>query len=428
MIINEDIHSSNLDITYHFEKSTCNSKYLVVVFSAFNPVNAKIKKSYHYIRTLSELNCNKLFILDSYGPMGCYYLGENMSFEVETSVVSLISKISTMYDIPNKNIITVGSSKGGSAALYFGMKYYYGHVISAVPQTKIAKFVLSGVSKKSTADYMLGTDESVRDSNVEKLNNIIYKQFQHNNFTEINLLSTEKDEQYQEHIAPLLELINSRSLKSNVVIDNDIIGHNDVTRFFPDFLNKKLMEITCGISFSLKSIKIDGELLKVDMDFSKLSNYDGTKISLLLEGGTNRYEFDLTEGTSDFTIDKADNYAIYVCFYKNTDTDKIVLNKYYKDKKLIGGKELIYNGNTVSYENKKIKFSHDVVDENNELKYAYYIYKDNVVIMRAWYGPDSSYEYEVTEPGKYKIDFFISLPSGQLIRGETETIIVDDIE
>ena len=133
MIINEDIHHTNLDITYHFEKSPCNSKYLLVIFSGFNRIEATPQKTYNYIRALNGVNYNKLFILDSYGPRGCYYLGENMSFEVETSVVSLISKISTMYDIPNKNIITVGSSKGGSAALYFGMKYYYGHVISAVP-------------------------------------------------------------------------------------------------------------------------------------------------------------------------------------------------------------------------------------------------------------------------------------------------------
>ncbi len=274
MIINEDIHHTNLDITYHFEKSPCNSKYLLVIFSGFNRIEATPQKTYNYIRALNGVNHNKLFILDSYGPRGCYYLGENMSFEVETSVVSLISKISTMYDIPNKNIITVGSSKGGSAALYFGMKYYYGHVIAGAPQTKIADYILN--TAKETTDYMLGTDESVKDSNVQRLNNIIFKQLVHNHHTKIHLFSSKNDFQYKTHVAPLIELINTCKISADVVINNDMENHGEVGKFFPDFLEQKLLEITCGVTFDENEVKINGKTVKGEFDVYKVKSHDGT--------------------------------------------------------------------------------------------------------------------------------------------------------
>lgn len=90
MNINEKIYSSNLDIKYYFEESASKSEYLLVIFSGFNRIDAKIQKQYNYIRALSGIDCNKLFILDSYGSRGCYYIGKNMNFEVETSVLSLI--------------------------------------------------------------------------------------------------------------------------------------------------------------------------------------------------------------------------------------------------------------------------------------------------------------------------------------------------
>ena len=61
--------------------------------------------------------------------------------DIETSVVSLISNIMHENNILFKNVISVGSSKGGTAALYYGMKYNYGNIIVGAPQYKIGTYL-----------------------------------------------------------------------------------------------------------------------------------------------------------------------------------------------------------------------------------------------------------------------------------------------
>lgn len=133
---NEKIHVSNNGIRYCFKKAKFKNKdKLIVIFSAFSSDRAK----YNYINTLSLFDCNKLYILDDYGSKGSYYLGLNGMLDIETSVVSLISNIMHENNILFKNVISVGSSKGGTAALYYGMKYNYGNIIVGAPQYKIGR-------------------------------------------------------------------------------------------------------------------------------------------------------------------------------------------------------------------------------------------------------------------------------------------------
>lgn len=82
---------------------------LMVVFSGF-PGDDTAK--YNYVRNLSSVSCNQLFILDDFGwkKKGSYYLGEDGNFYVEKMVLELIQKLKDQYKI--SRIITAGSSKG----------------------------------------------------------------------------------------------------------------------------------------------------------------------------------------------------------------------------------------------------------------------------------------------------------------------------
>lgn len=48
----------------------------------------------------------------------------------------------------------------------------------------------------------------------------------------------------------------------------------------------------------------------------------------------------------------------------------------------------------------------DVKAKGEDLNYAYYIYKEEKIVEKIWYGPDSFLTYEVKEPGKYKVRVF----------------------
>ena len=209
MIIDEKIYKTNCEIKYFFQQAKYDCEHLIVIFSSFNSKTAIQQHSYNYIRALSGFNCHKLFILDSYGPRGSYYLGENMNFEVETSVVSLITYIASKYQILNKNIVSVGSSKGGSAALYYGLKYNFGNIVAGAPQTRIADYILRVTEE--TAKYMLGeTLDNV--DRIDKLNNIIFYQFEKEIRSKIYLLTSKNDTQFEPHIVPLLDVIKQKAL------------------------------------------------------------------------------------------------------------------------------------------------------------------------------------------------------------------------
>lgn len=230
---NERIHNSNLGIRYYFKKAIFNNKdKLLIVFSAFS----NDKPKYNYINTLSTYDCNKLYILDNYGSKGAYYLGLNGNLEIETAVMSLISKIVAENNIRFNNIISIGSSKGGTAALYYGMKYNFGNIIVGAPQYKIGTY-LCDLSIKTYADEIFG-DRSI--ANRIKYDNLI--RLICNNKSKIYLLTSDGDNQY-DRVLKSFEYV-AMELNLKLKIDKcDIKSHNDIAKEFPKYLENKLSKI-----------------------------------------------------------------------------------------------------------------------------------------------------------------------------------------
>ncbi|AHF08479.1 hypothetical protein DESME_04470 [Desulfitobacterium metallireducens DSM 15288] len=238
------IYKTNSPINYVLQKGVTNTHLLVIIFSGFNSPEDKIQHSYNYMRVLSPIDCHKLFILDSYGPRGCYYLGQNMSFEVETSVLSLITSIVRRLNVDWQNIVAVGSSKGGSAALYFGLKYNFGYIIAGAPQVLLADYI--NKTTVETARFILGEDNPKENS--IHLNEIIFKQLDKIVDTEIYLLSSENDWQYQIHVKPLLDEMDKHNVKYHIKIDNAMKSHGDIATYFPNFLLNLLSDFTSSFN------------------------------------------------------------------------------------------------------------------------------------------------------------------------------------
>ncbi|WP_307193407.1 accessory Sec system protein Asp2 [Neobacillus niacini] len=228
------MYNSNLPIKYIVKEGRINKDYLLVVFSGFSEINAERKHAYNYMTPLKNLDCNKLFILDNYGPTGCYYFGENMNLEVESSVMSLITNIIRKNKIRYENVITAGSSKGGSAALYFGLKYNFGAVFAGAFQSKIADLI--SFRRPEAYKYLLG--EEPNPTGHQMLNNIIYKQLNKEIFTKLYLISSKKDWQHPEHIQPFLNTLEEKQIPYLYYECEEMVDHSDIGRHFPDFFNK----------------------------------------------------------------------------------------------------------------------------------------------------------------------------------------------
>lgn len=232
---NEKVYKSIKPIRYIFNEALLkNKEKLIISFSAFSP---KKEPTYNFMRLLEKYDCNKLFILDDYAKRGTYYTGCYGKYDVEVSVMALISSIMSKYNINFKDVIVLGSSKGGTAALYYGTKYNFGTIISAVFQYNFATF-LSEYSDKEVSTMLFG---EIKPSNLMRYDNIIRKCLNKNNNSEIYIATGIGDEQYKKFLLPALNYMDNNNIKYNLKL-YDFIGHNGIIEYLPEFISSVLDE------------------------------------------------------------------------------------------------------------------------------------------------------------------------------------------
>lgn len=245
----EKVFDSTCSLRYSFEKAT-DPKYsdkLFVIFSAMSP---KYNFVFNYMKSLKEAPVNKLFILDDFGDQGSYYLGNQRNHTIETGVASLIQYIMAKYGIVHKDVTTIGSSKGGYAALYFALKYYLGNVIAGGPQSKIGSFLIEQADHLNVANYIAGGSE---EGDCHYLNQLIFQLLNQPNEVSpnINMMVGKRDHHYSNHVMPLYSILLEKGYKVDLEV-KDGLTHNDLKIHFPFYLQEKVNEVL-GEQVYLKS-------------------------------------------------------------------------------------------------------------------------------------------------------------------------------
>lgn len=231
-------------VKYLFEKMQ--SDAVVFVFSSCT--RAGIKARYNYVRTLKRINADKMFVLDDGGndARGVFYLGENMDFLMERAVESLIKK--TISEGRYKKIIFAGSSKGGYAAINFGIRIPGSTIIAGAPQYRLGDYLMDQNNRLEqtlisiTGNGYLDADEET----LEKLNHHlrvkILDAVRNNKENHIYLHYSEAEHTYSEHIKFMLldlETGNFSTKKEILYYEN----HSDISLYFPDFLIRSIEEV-----------------------------------------------------------------------------------------------------------------------------------------------------------------------------------------
>jgi len=227
---NEFIYKDSLkDINYILHEGKEHKDYLLVVFSGHD----ENRPLYSYRRFLNDIDCNKLFVLDNYGfeSKGCWYLGENMDFSVEKSVKDLIEMVQDKYEIGNDNVILGGSSKGGFTSIYFGMKYHYGHIVSAAPQVFLTQYFY-----KYSREYLLeGICGEITEDKRKIIDNLIVNEVAKAN-QKFYFYCGIKDSHLNDHLLPLIKYIIDYT--DNVYLELLPGGHANIGKMFgPKFNN-----------------------------------------------------------------------------------------------------------------------------------------------------------------------------------------------
>ena len=110
---------------------------LTVIFSAMSKEG---DFTFNYRRSLQGSPGPKMYILDNWGDQGAYYYSHSRDTSIFESVRSAITNEMMALGRNPSDLVTIGSSKGGTAALIHGLSLGAGLVLVGEPQILIGTF------------------------------------------------------------------------------------------------------------------------------------------------------------------------------------------------------------------------------------------------------------------------------------------------
>jgi hypothetical protein len=456
IVANEKIYGGKKAVNYIFSKGK-NSDKLIVTFPGF--AGPGMPPQYNYIRTLMNCNCHRLYILDDYGPRGSYLIGENRDHSIEDSVVSLISSIYEKFNIKSKNVILQGSSKGGFCALYYGIKYNFGYVITGAPQTKLGDYL---VSFPEVAEFVAGGKNK---EDILYLNNLLYDliDIPSNSFPKIFIHVGKGDHHYKEHILPFIEELDKKRIIYEINLRN-YSSHGIIGTYYPKYLLKTLNNIDNNIislpkpAITKTTIKPGKGLLEITCkatgDNLKYA-CDLYKENTVIEKFIYQKEFNFK-----YPINSRGSYhaILYVKdkkYNNSTITDEISIN-YTDTHKWIEFQEKLKPRNTLekkfflSYQkmlssfrmginnlkktpyylhvvqNDTNNYTFKIINTNSNELFAWYILKNGERVDVIWYDANPVLTYQFTEPGNYQIRYFIQKDEDKKMYTPSRIITITD--
>lgn len=224
----EKRHKGRLKFLYEYN----NSDTLIVIFSGFSDTPV-----YNYVRSLKAIKTNKLFILDDFGYRGSYYWFENGTLTPKLLVTSLIQE---KYLGGVKRIITLGSSKGGTCAIYYGLMFGATDIYAGACQYRVGTY-LNVEPHKRIFTEMMGKEASIKEQYI--LDDMLSKQIRENRNSDaiIHLLYSKKEHTYHDHIKFLIEDLEENNITHVDKVEN-FPNHNDVGIYFSTWIKTELKE------------------------------------------------------------------------------------------------------------------------------------------------------------------------------------------
>lgn len=219
-------------VNYIFDKGK--NKTLLIVFSG-------IGGDYNYRSTLKKSHCNILYVKDTWAGGVSYYLYENGSSHPENLTSELILNIIESGDY--QTIITIGSSKGGTAALYYGFKFHAHKIYIGSCQYELGEYIGRYQLTKNPEYYQRIMGNIEMEDGIMILNRKISDIISDNvgSPTSIKLLYSNLEHTYAEHILPLMKKLDECGVIYESVVC-DFAEHSMVGLPFKQLLRKDFLE------------------------------------------------------------------------------------------------------------------------------------------------------------------------------------------
>ncbi len=206
------------------------SDKLIVGFSG-------IGGDYNYRRSLKGSSWDQLYIKDSWANGLSYHLYENGHNHPELLTSNFLNDFLTSHKYTY--VVSLGSSKGGSSALYYGLKHKFNEVFYGACQYRVGDYI--GIFHKDDNYYPLIMGDIPEDVGIKTLND----KFEHmleenkNSQTKIRLIYSTEEHTYEDHILHLVRKL-----------DKCHIMHEDQIETFPQHgMIGKYMTAICKKNF-----------------------------------------------------------------------------------------------------------------------------------------------------------------------------------
>lgn len=218
-------------VKYLFQKHK--SKTLAIIFSGFSE-----KPVYNYVKTLKNWKVDKLFILDDFAYRGSYYWFSNGSKEPMVLIQSLVDQFSNSekYD----KVVALGSSKGGTCAIYYGLTAGMDEVYAAACQYHVGSYVNTAEDNRiKVFKSMMGSDAGVAEQQI--LDAIMPKLFEEKagSRTQIHLMYSKNEHTYIDHIKDMITDMDRHHINHDDRIET-FQEHGEVGKFFIPWIKEEL--------------------------------------------------------------------------------------------------------------------------------------------------------------------------------------------
>lgn len=208
-------------VEFQFRPAHGDHRHLLVVFSS-------VGSKYGFGNSLESIQCNILRIRDHFDGGASYYVCRNMDFSVSDSIQSLIESFMERLRVTRDEVTVLGASKGGTAALYYGIKYDYKNIVASTPQ-----YFLGSYSRGhgQLGDAVLGEGQSAANVAImdSVMTDVLGKEvdFKRN----IYVISSPADYQYEQEVRHYLPALRKYENFNFLFIDSPTVRrHDEVVR------------------------------------------------------------------------------------------------------------------------------------------------------------------------------------------------------
>ncbi|MGP9034895.1 hypothetical protein ACT17S_17720 [Glutamicibacter mysorens] len=200
--------------------------HLIVVFSGFRPEHSP----YDFDGAASTtLRSHMLWIRDDFDGNMTYYIRDKKGYEISEAVNALIELKRMSLGLEKDQCTFVGFSKGGTAALYHGLKFEYPNVLVSAPRIRVGS-----ANQDQRPDIIEGMTSSGSSDEIAELDNLIPDLLRERSDSDTNFywFSSEADHFHETETLPILELLREYRNFNYFQTDSDLVRrHRDVTLY-----------------------------------------------------------------------------------------------------------------------------------------------------------------------------------------------------